>query len=288
MCLSVGDGMKIQFEWPALRQPVELDKRLTAENSAVLDVVSGDFAITNSRPERDVVAFYWHLSRPVIVNLCVEHLCSLDSVELKYGSVHSLRPGSKIQAGHFKLSLARESDVETEEQTFYQLIYPGSDLQASNKIPEVEEVLPNGGSNINDLHYFNELALAEDKGNDILKRLEAEYKYFLIWQKQGRGEYHDVSQYEKYTIKTDDRFDRIREQVKGKTLTECIIARDFLMEKVWPDFETGESFDDFFQQEEKTDLLKALSPEYIVAKNKDRVPELVFQDFYKVGLDSHY
>ena len=97
-----------------------------------------------------------------------------------------------------------------------------------------------------------------------------------------------MSHYEKHTIKTDDRFDCIREQVKGKTLTECIIARDFLMEKVWPDFETGGSIEDFFQQEEKTDLLKALSPEYIVAKHKDRVPELVFQDFYKVGLDSHY
>lgn len=60
------------------------------------------------------------------------------------------------------------------------------------------------------------------------------------------------------------------------------------MEKVWPDFETGESIDDFFQQDQKTDLLKALSPEYIMAKNKDRVPDLVFQDFYKVGLDSHY
>lgn len=280
--------MNIQFEWPALRQPVELDKRLTAENIAVLDVVSGDFGITNSRSGRDVVAFYWHLNRPVILNLCVDHLCSLDSVELKYGSAHSLRPGSKIQAGHFKLSLARESDVETEEQNFYQLIYSGSDLQASKKIPEVEEVLPNSGSNINDLHYFIELDQAEDKGSDILKRLEAEYKYFLIWQKQGGDEYHDASHYEKHTIKTDDRFDHIREQVKGKTLTECIIARDFLMEKVWPDFETGESVDDFFQQDQKTDLLKALSPEYIMAKNKDRVPDLVFQDFYKVGLDSHY
>lgn len=38
----------------------------------------------------------------------------------------------------------------------------------------------------------------------------------------------------------------------------------------------------------KKDILKSLAPENISSKEKKHVPELVFHDLYKTGLDSLY
>ncbi|WP_271124118.1 TagK domain-containing protein [Dryocola boscaweniae] len=261
---------------------------MTADNAAVLDVISGVFGPYDSTSGHDVVAFYWHMARPVMQNLCASHVCRLEGVELQYGSVHPLRHENNIQAGHFKLVISSSGAGELAEQAFYHLIYPDGSWDKANKLPEVEDILPNGGSYINDLHYFNEVVLAQDKSDDILKTLEVEYKRFLIWQELDGGHYQRMNHQENHIIKKDCRFDRIREQIKDKTLSECIVDRTFLMEKVWAELETGELPDDLFAEEEKIDILKTLSPEHIVAKGKYKVPELVFQDFYKVGLDSYY
>lgn len=279
--------MNIQFEWPPSRTSVALPGNLTVNNAAVLDVTSGVFGYHDGCTGQDAVAFYWDMTRPMMLNLCASHVCRLDGLELQCGSIHPLRDKSKIQVGHFKLVTTTGSD-EVDEAGFYELIYPNGAWQAANKIPEIEDILPNGGNYINDLRYFDEVVLAQDKGNDVLKTLEVEYKRFLIWRELDGGYYDGRSEHSENIIKTDHRFDSIREKIKGKTLTECIVAKDFLMEKVWPELEVGEHSNDIFNEEDKVELLKALSPEHIVAKGKYKVPELVFQDFYKVGLDSHY
>ena len=279
--------MNIQFEWPPSCAPVALPGNLTVNNAAVLDVVSGGFGPHDSGNEQDAVAFYWDMARPVMLNLCANHVCRLDGFDLHYGSVHPLRDNSNIQVGHFKLVTTTGSD-EVDEAGFYELIYPNGAWLAANKITEVEDILPNGGNYINDLRYFSDVVMAQGKGNDVLKKLEVEYKRFLIWRELDGGHYDGISEHSENIIKTDHRFDSIREKIKEKTLTECIVAKDFLMEKVWPELEVGEHSNDIFNEEDKVELLKALSPEHIVAKGKYKVPELVFQDFYKVGLDSHY
>jgi hypothetical protein len=279
--------VNIQFEWPPSRHPIALPGNLTVNNAVVLDVVSGGFSPHDRGNDQDTVAFYWDMTRPVILNLCANHVCRLEGLELQYGSVHPLRDKSTIQVGHFKLVTTAGSD-EVDESGFYELIYPNGAWLSANKIPEVEDILPNGGNYINDLRYFNDVVLVQDKVNDVLKTLEVEYKRFLIWREQAGGRYDGRSEHSEHIIKADHRFDNIREKIKEKTLTECIVAKDFLMEKVWPELEAGAHSDSIFNEEEKVELLKALSPEHIVAKGKYKVPELVFQDFYKVGLDSHY
>lgn len=279
--------MNIQFEWPASREAISLSRKLTADNAVAFDAVNGEVDAHSAHLGHDAVVFYWHMARPVMMNLCASVVCMLDGIELSYGCVHPLREASKIQVGHFKLVIA-SGDDEVDEQAFYQLIYPNGDWQTGNKTPEVENILPNGGSYINDLRYFNEVILAQDKGDDILKTLEVEYKRFLIWQEQDGGHFAGSSQQANHIIKTDSHFEKVREQIKDKTLTECVVARDFMMEKVWPELEQGEQWSELFAEEDKSDLLRALSPEHIVAKGKYQVPELVFQDFYKVGLDSYY
>lgn len=280
--------MIIQFEWPASRKPVSISRNLTADNAVAFDAVNGDFDAHNSHLGHDAVVFFWHMARPVMQSLCTSHVCSLDGIEVSYGSVHPLREANKIQVGHFKLVMAGGVNDELDEQSFFRLIYPNGVWQASDKIPDVENILPNGGNYINDLRYFNDVILAQDRGDDILKTLEVEYKRFLIWQEQDNGYFGGTAHQAHHILKTDSRFEQIREQIKDKTLTECVIAKDFLMEKIWPELEQGAQWDELFGEEEKSDLLRALSPEHIVAKGKNQVPELVFKDFCKVGLDSYY
>jgi hypothetical protein len=232
--------MNIQFEWPASRQPVALKRNLSVDNALVFNAATGAFDEHGAGGEPDLLLFYWHLARPVLLNLCTRRLCLLNGVEIACGAVHPLRDESEIQAGHFKLLIAPGGDSEVEEQNFYQFIYPNNAWATANKVPEVEEILPNGGDYVNDLRYFDEVILAQDKGDDVLKTLEVEYKRFLIWQEIDGGYYGGVAGQADHILKTDRRFDLIREQIKDKTLTECIVAREFLMEKVWPELERGE------------------------------------------------
>jgi len=280
--------VKIHFEWPASRPGIVLDESLTEDNALALNVNNGVFGPHTPQEARDVIVFYRHMNRAVLLNLCAERLCCLDGVEIAYGRTHPLHHGNEIQAGHFKLSVVVNGDKAADEQSFYRLIYPDKSWERADKVPEVEEILPNGGNIINDLRYFNDVVLAQDRGNDVLKTLEVEYKRFLIWREQEGASYTALNHQDNHILKTDLRFDAIREQIKGKTLTECIIDKPFLMEKVWPELNVDRLPDDIFVDDEKHDILEALSPEHFVSKGKNKLPELVFQDFYKVGLDSHY
>ncbi|MDS1916351.1 TagK domain-containing protein [Enterobacter asburiae] len=280
--------MNIHFEWPASRPPVALPRNLTAETAAVFDVASGSFGIHSAHAGQDAVIFYWHQARPVMLSLCLHHVCLLNGSQVAYGYSQPLNDKSQLQIGHFKLSFISNDNTDVDDQTFYQLIYPGIAWQYADKVLEVEDILPNCGHYINNLRYLNDVILAQDRGDDVLKTLEVEYKRFLIWHEQDGGYSGGIDQHADYIIKTDLQFDDVKEKIKGKTLTECIVDKDFLMEKVWPELECGDTADDIFSDEEKTDLLLALSPEHIAVKGKNTVPELVFQDFYKPGLDSYY
>lgn len=280
--------MDIFFEWPASRQPLKLDRRLTAENAIFFNVNRGEVETLVNPTSDDAIVFYWEMGRPVIRNQCTHCICILDDVEVKYGSVNALHPESKIQAGHFRLAAARSNADSVDEETFYQLIYPESRWFAADKVPEVEDILPNGGNYINDRRYFDETILTQHKGGDVLKMLEVEYKRFLVLQEQGRDYFSEMSHQGNAIIRSDDRFEKIREQTKDKTLTECIIDRTYLMEKIWPELEAGEQADELLAVDEKTDLLRLLSPEHIVTKSKINIPELVSQDLRKVGLDTYY
>lgn len=279
------ETMNIHFEWPARRQPFSLKRYLTLDNAATFDVMSGIFNAHNAHIGSDAVVFYWHMSRLVILNLCTSCVCRLDDSELAYGSVHPLREASRIQAGHFKMRIVSKDFTE---RALNHSVDCYEDWQINSPPPEVEEILPNRGNYINDLRYFNDVILAQDKGDDILKTLEVEYKRFLIWQEQDGGQFSNFTRQEKRIFKTDSHFEKIRDRIKEKTLTECIMDSNFLLEKALLELGLEEQWSDIFAEEEKTDLLHALSPELSVAKGRYKVPELVFQDISKVGLDSYY
>jgi len=278
----------IQFEWPVSRQPLKISKKRTIDNALTLDIVSGAIDAHDAHLGHDSIVFYWHMSRLVIVNLCVSAICLMDGAEVAYGHACSLQEATSLQAGHFKLLVTNKDEGGEATPSLNQLLCLNGDSQTSSRLLNVEEILSKGGNYINDLRYFNDVIMAQEQGDDVLKTLELEYKRFLIWQELDDGGYSESTHHGNRILKTDHRFDSGRELFKDKSLTECIIATEFLMEKVWADLERSEEWYELFMEEEKVDLLHALSPEHIVAKNKDKVPELVFQDFYKVGLDSFY
>ncbi len=280
--------MNIRFEWPRVRPGVRLEQGQLPESGVAFTLPDGAFGPCSGNEEQECIVFYWHLTRPVVRNQCHNHVCLLDGVETDAGSVHPLRNDTRIQAGNFNLIIDVDRECKEDEQTFYRIIYSSGEWDQVNKVPEVEDILPNGGDYTHDLRYFNDVVLALDKGDDVLKTLEVEYKRFLIWQEQ-EGAYHDAVNYQgDFILKTDNRFDNTREQIKDKTLTECIVGRSFLMEKVWPEMNIDNQVSDIFADDDRVDVLKSLSPEHISAKSKYKVPELVFQDFYKIGLDSHF
>ena len=274
MCTS-DSGAVLHFTWPAASRPLMLNRQLTELAPLLLDPCRAGAALAAAPPPEDTVAFYWQAGRAVMKNLCTHYLCSLNGNALAYGSVSALHPGSCIQIGHCRLLLAQPaSEVD--------------DAPAHGQLPEVEEILPNGGSYLNDRRYFNDVILARDSGGDVLKSLEVEYKRFLIWQEQGGADFSAFQSSGETRVKTDDRFEQVREQTRYKTLTECILDRAYLMEKVWPELEGNDAPEALFIADEQRDLLRLLSPEQAIAKKTFSVPELVFQDLRRPGLDTWY
>lgn len=84
----------------------------------------------------------------------------------------------------------------------------------------------------------------------------------------------------------DGFLENIRECVKDKMLMECILDFGGFIEKVIKELSVIDYLDIFYN-DEKVDLLKLLVLEYFILKEKNSVFVLVFQEFYKLGLDSY-
>ncbi|CNH98968.1 Uncharacterised protein [Yersinia pekkanenii] len=153
-------------------------------------------------------------------------------------------------------------------------------------LPEIEDILLHGGHYISYFDDISEVHAYDQQEPDILKRLELEYKRFLMWGEQGR-EFSEKDQQQATKLPANDGFlENIRECVKDKTLTECILDSGGLIDRVTKEL----SVIDYLEtshHEEKVDLLKVLAPEHIITKEKNSVPALVFQELHKLGLDSH-
>lgn len=279
--------VNIHFEWPPRRQPVSLVRNLIQGNATTFDVIAGAFDVHSAHAGHDAIMFYWHMTRLVMMNLCTRCVCRLDDADVAYGSVLPLRESSRIQAGHFKMSVISDTQLAHNEPLSYGS-YSDDSWGAGSKIHDAEGILPNKGNYINDLRYLNNVIPTSDKDADILKMLAVEYKRFLIWQEQDNGGVIDVHPQKTRIIRTDAHFEHIRETIKEKTLTECIVDSHSLIEKALTELGMDEQWNELFTEEGKTDLLHALSPELSVAQGRDNVSELVFQDLRKIGLDTHY
>ena len=277
--------MQLQMTWPDNQPAFVLSERYIKERAACFDPQTGAFS--DNGPAEGVIWFYISAGGPVIFNTSATLLCLVDDHLVAPGERYALRLNAAIQTGHYAFTVNADDEAADEDELLYSLLDAHSREEKANLIiPEVETILPNGGHNTGDYRYFND-AVATTAETDVLKKLEAEYKKFLIWGEQNRTFVSEQPAAVRLPD-CDDYFDAVREEMKAKTLTECIIQAPSLIDKVWEELNVEGVSEEPIFEEEKTDILKLLAPENIASKEKKTVPELVYQDLYKPGLDSPY
>ncbi|WP_380182275.1 TagK domain-containing protein [Kalamiella sp. sgz302252] len=277
--------MQLLMTWPDNQPAFALGERYTKERAACFNPQTGVFSDVG--PSGGVVWFYTTAGGPVIFNDCVNLLCVVDDNLVVPGERYALRLNAAIQIGHYAFTINADDEAADKDEILYSLLEAHATEEKANLvIPEVETILPNGGHHTGDYRYFND-AVSTVAETDILKKLEAEYKKFLIWGEQNRTFVSEQPTAVRLPD-CDDYFDAVREEMKAKTLTECIIQAPSLIDKVWEELNVEGVSEALIFDEEKTDILKLLAPENIASKEKKAVPELVYQDLYKPGLDSPY
>jgi len=268
--------------WPDNQPAFPLGESYTVGRPVCFNPQNGQFSEAGSS---DALWFYRSPGGPVIFNTCKDLLCLVDNGRVAEGERRVLRLNAAIQLGHYGFTVVDDEDVPGE--ALCHMLLDGDPLQ-KRPLPEVDDILPSGGHYMGDYRYLNEAAVAEtEAAADILEALEEEYKKFLIW-----GEQHRHVAQERPTLTRlpdcDDYFEAVREEMKAKTLTECLIQTPSLIDKVWTELNVEGTTGPLIFDDEKTDILKLLAPENIASKEKQTIPELVFHDLYKPGLDSPY
>ncbi|CNJ55059.1 TagK domain-containing protein [Yersinia aldovae] len=279
--------MLLVLTWPRMSQQFQLNDAITETNAICFSMEKGEFSPHSMGDGQNEVRFYRHLSEFMIVNHSSDFICMINGKELSPGEHHPLSLGAEIKFGHFVIT-AKKASGQAAGKSFTDnlVMLDQPSVYDATDLPEIEDILSHGGHYISYFDDVNEVQAHGRQGPDVLKTLELEYKRFLLWGEQGR-EFSEKDQQQATKLSANDGFlENIRECVKDKTLTECILDSGGLIEKVTKEL----SVIDYLEashSEEKVDLLKILAPEHIITKEKSSVPALVFQELYKLGLDSH-
>lgn len=273
--------------WPDNQRVFQLDNSCMVENAVCFSVEQGTFGPHTPAINEEVVYFYNTASGPVILNNCKALICRIDDTDINWGQKHPLLFGVSLQLGHFTFLVELNNEAVDDDGLLHNLFGVHSEKEKADLIvPEVEDILPNGGHYTGDLRYFSEEGSESDV--DILKKLEVEYKKFLIWGEQSRRFFDEKAENQNKFFNEDPYFELIRDEMKTKTMTECIVHAPSLFHEAWKEINTMDYSDELLVDDEKIDILKSLAPENISSKEKKLVPELVFHDLYKTGLDSLY
>lgn len=280
--------MQLIMTWPIADKPVQLTGSLTREQAIFFCAERGVFGVSSVGEVNNVAYFYQSPTGPVIFNANEIFTCLIDDEPIEFGQTKVLRYGATLQAGHFKFKTFAAEGHLAENGTDNSWLDLSSLNDNAEIIPQLEEILPDAGHYTGDLRYFNEITAASDAQGDILKKLEIEYKKFIVWGDQGHDYFSMKAASPVKISPQEDFFYENNRLMKSKTVTECIIQAPSLIEKVWQDLEGIPPLDNLEGEEEKQDILKSLAPENLISRVKTNVPELMFQEMYKSGLDSVY
>ncbi|MFC0139598.1 hypothetical protein ACFFJN_05675 [Erwinia mallotivora] len=171
--------------WPDNQRVFILSASCTFENAACFDVVKGIFSLSGQEEQEEqeeqdnVVYFYNSTGGSVILNNCAEYICRVDDIEIRHGQTCILRFGAFIQLGNFTFEVGNDESSDQEDMLHNLLNVHSEEEKDHLIIPEVEDILPNGGHYTGDLRYFSDAMENADSETDVLKKLELEYKNFL-------------------------------------------------------------------------------------------------------------
>jgi hypothetical protein len=275
---------------PSMTQQFRLDKSVTAENAIGFSLEKGELSLHSVDDGYHDLQFYWHFHEPLVVNHSSDFICLVNGKELDVGEHHLLSFGTEIQFGPVNITVDRATSQQVEESFAHNLFMLAESGEAGETdLPEIEDILSHGGHYIS---YFDAVDETQEYGQrepDVLKQLEVEYKRFLLWGEQAQQSQEILVKDQPQVIKLsgrDEFLDNIRERVKDKTLTECILDSGGLIDKVTQELSIF-NYLDTQDDDTRIDLLKELAPEHFITKEKNSVPSLMFQELYKLGLDSH-
>lgn len=279
--------MLLVLTWPRMSQQLQLDESVTHDKPVCFNIENGEFTPHSMGDGHDEVQFYWDVSQPMMVNHSHDMLCTINGTQLAPGEHHPLTLEAEIKFGYFVITTKQASQDANSNQFIdnLTLLEQPSAFDAP-EVPAIEDILTHGGyyvSYLDDLHADH---VYGPQGPDILKSLELEYKRFLMWGEQGKPFSGSTAPQKSPLLANDGFLENVRDNVKNKTVTECILDSTGLIDKVTRQLNVIDGVEES-AHEERQDILKALAPEHILTKEQNSVPALVFQELYKLGLNSH-
>lgn len=268
--------MLIQVIWPELQRYAILTEHHQRETPLWFSPSNGSFSEQADRSKEQIALWFQHQEVMVSTDDNV-YSCLIDGQPLATGQTHPLRNGMVIQAGHFLLKVVepKVSELAANLQTM------------DDKVPELELLINHGG------HYTpynyddgedNDFISEDD---DPLKSLAREYKHHLLW-----GEHQHTSndvhlKGNKYKSERLKDTLNVNERLKDKTISECVIAADVMMDRIFKELVIGQ--DDILEtdKEESVELLREIAPDHLKKIEKKAASELLSRENHKLGLDSH-
>ncbi|HID7484519.1 TPA: TagK domain-containing protein [Morganella morganii] len=275
--------MLLHFNWPTRKGSVKLTEQNTIDNPVAINAFTADVALNSGKDQDTDVLFYYTNTGPVLQNTCRDLVCFVNKQQVAFGSKIRLIYGSAVQIGHFSLSFVAAENNQS--ASVIEALTELTPVKIDFMNIEINEILPQGAGFIS-IEYAAE---AYRKSGDELKKLEVEYKKFLLWGEidSPQAETYTAAEEAKLSAADDDgSFDSLCEQIKDLNLTECIFETSAFMERVWRELSTMEEVDLTQDEHEDYDILRMLAPDGIIPYAKDSVSSLVSKELYKLGLDS--
>ncbi|EKS6740453.1 TagK domain-containing protein [Enterobacter ludwigii] len=260
--------MQLQLDWPLKGESQKLNAEFLSEG-VLFCLAQGEFLKEYSEIcSTGGMLLVWEEGKPTLIFESSEYQCLVDGYFLEPKQRHPLRLGMVIQAGPYRFSVIPVSE----------------DIVEETSIPSLDELLTHGGYYTPWLVNDNEL-INKEKDEDVLKHLSGEYKRYLLWGEQLiHAERHE--NHESNKLPERDQFiENILENVKCKTVTECIFEDKTLINRVLG--EILSSNQEFTYEDDRHDLLFAIAPENLQKIQRNEVSELQYRELYKLGLDSN-
>ncbi|PVZ83016.1 hypothetical protein C9426_28080 [Serratia sp. S1B] len=166
----------------------------------------------------------------------------------------------------------------TEDGFFFDDVSPGLLLPGEEVLPELDELLHNSIVHVTEQ--------PEGESDNILKKLEKEFRQALIWGSQKLQVSSPASvKVHRFTENSFD-FDKLKEQVESATVTHCIFDTPALIQKVFSELEIKEEDMLHSAYPERKNVLTLLASEERGHDSRRRLPDLLVQDIYQAGLDT--
>lgn len=274
--------MLLHFNWPTRKGSVKLTEQNTIDNPVAVNAFTADVTSHCRKEQEAYVLFYFTNTGPVLQNICRDLVCFVNKQQVLFGSKVRLIYGSAIQIGHFSLSFVTAENDQS--ASVIEALTELTPVKTDFTNLEINEILPQGAGFISMEYAAEESRISGDE----LKKLEIEYKKFLLWGEidSPQMDTYTAAEEAKLSAADDGSFDSLCEQIKDLNLTECIFETSAFMERVWRELSTMEEVDLTQDEHEDYDILRMLAPNGIIPYAKDSISSLVSKELYKLGLDS--